>query len=224
MEKEAILLKQEIKICLPPYKMVYSVMFFVILSLIRGITLTGEIGGALDANAALLAVVFCAETYVMERSSGRWEIFVLYPERNRAKTVMRRLLIQNVYLCVLSYIGFFFFFWQKPVLLSDNSLLFQYGMYMLAVTGTILFWSTLSVTISNLIGSQWGGIGICLAVWMMINSTFGDKTLGIFNIFAYSFRGTEEPLDLSWLWGKALGILLAAVMVGMTPYILKKRG
>lgn len=224
MEKEAVLLKQEIKICIPPYKIVYSIMFFVILSLIRGITLVDEIGGALDANAALLGVVFCAETYVMERGSGRGEIFVLFPQRNRTKAVMRRLLIQNVYLCMLSYIGFFFFFWQKPMLLPDNSLFFQYGMYMLAVTGTILFWSTLSMTISNLTGSQWGGIGICLAVWMMLNSTFGDKTLGVFNIFAYGFRETEELLDLGWLWGKALGILVAAVMIGMTPYIIKKRG
>lgn len=217
-------MKQDVKICLPIYKIVYSVMFLIILSLVRGISSVGEIGGALDSNIALLALVFCAETYVMERSGGRREIFVLFPEKNRAMTVRRRLMIQNLYLFMISYAGFFFFFWQKPRYMLGDSLLHEYRIYILAVTCTIFFWSTLSMTISNLFGSQWGGIAVSLGIWLVINSTLGEKVLGRFNIFAYGFRNITDMNSLSWTYGKILGLLLAAAMLLLVPYILKKRG
>ena len=84
-------MKQAIKIVLPAYKIFYSLFFPVVLCLIRGVARADEIGGALDSNMALLSLVFCAETWVMERSGRRWEIFTLYPVKNRTKTVLRRL-------------------------------------------------------------------------------------------------------------------------------------
>lgn len=217
-------MKQDIKICLPLYKLVYSVMFLIILSLVRGISTVFEIGGALDSNIALLAIVFCAETYVMEKSGGRGEIFRLFPVKNRVKAVRRRLLIQNLYLYLLSYIGFFFFFWQRPQNMIGISFWYEYGTYMLAVTGTILFWSTLSMTISNLFGNQWGGIAVSLIIWMVVNSMYGQDVLGKFNIFAYGFRNVMEVHDVSWMFGKLAGALSAMLMIGLIPYIMKKRG
>lgn len=217
-------MKQDVKICLPLYKLVYSVMFLIILSLVRGISAVFEIGGALDSNIALLAIVFCAETYVMEKSGGRGEIFTLFPAKNRVKAVRRRLLIQNLYLYLLSYIGFFFFFWQRPQDMVGVSFWYEYGTYMLAVTGTILFWSTLSMTISNLFGNQWGGIAVSLIIWMAVNSVYGQDVLGKFNIFAYGFRNVMEVHDVSWLCGKLAGALSAMLMIGLIPYIMKKRG
>lgn len=217
-------MKQDIKICFPVYKIVYSVMFLIILSLVRGISSIGEIGGTLDSNIALLAVVFCAETYVMEKSGGRWEIFSLFPIKNRIKTVRRRLLVQNFYLCALSYIGFFFFFWQSPRLSEGESLIHEYSFYILAVTCTIFFWSMLSMTISNVLGSQWAGIGICLVLWMTINSTLGIKVFGKLNIFAYGFRNLSDTSVTGWLYGKISGVIFALIMLGLIPYILKKRG
>ena len=93
------MMKRELKICLPVYKIVYSVCYLVILSVIQGVAYIDEIGGALDANIALLAVVFCAETYVMERSGKRTEIIGLYPRKRKAHMVFRRMAVQTVYLC-----------------------------------------------------------------------------------------------------------------------------
>lgn len=217
-------MRQEIKICLPMYKIVYSVLFLVILSLVRGVTDIREIGITLDTNIALLAVVFCAETYIMERGGKRWEIFALYPMKNKKQCIFRRLMIQNVYLWLMSYIGYFFFYWQSPVNMGKESFGLIYGSYMAAVTVTILFWSTVSMTLADILRNQWPAIGIAVILWLLINSTFGDKLLGKFNIFAYSFQGMDRFHDGSWLCGKGLGLLLAALMAGAIPYILKKRG
>lgn len=217
-------MKQDMKICLPVYKIIYSVVFMVLLSLVRGVSTVNEIGVALDANTALLAIVFCAETHVMDKRGGRWEIFALFPEKNKVKAVRRRLMIQNVYLYVIACIGFFFYFWQKPMYMEGDSLIYEYAMYVFAVVCTIFFWSTLAMSISNIFGTQWTGIGVCVILWMTVNSTFGEAALGKFNIFAYGLQSADAADSISWIWGKILGMLLALIMAGMIPYILKKRG
>ena len=217
-------MKREMKICLPAYKIVYSLCYVVILSFIQGVAFVDEIGGALDANLALLAVVFCAETYVMERNGKRNEIIGLYPMGRKVRMVFRRMAVQLLYLCLLSYGGFFFFFWQRPVNLGVNSFWFLFGTYGLAVTATILFWGMLSMTLSNLFKNQWAGIGLSAALWLIVVYSLGKSALGNYGIFAYGYRSLTEPGEVSWLLGKGIGVLLAAVMTACVPYILKKRG
>lgn len=218
-------MKQEIKICLPGYKIWYALFYVGMLSLIRGIADVEEIGIALDANLALLAIVFCAETYMMEHSGERWEVFSLFPLRNRSRAVYRRFVIQIAYLCLLSYLGYFLFYWQRPVLRGENSLILLYGSYFLAVTVTVLFWGIFSMTMANLFQNTWMGIGLSLVVWLVINSKTAIKVLGDFSVFAYSLSSNPYTKgDFSWLWGKAVAAVFALFMLAAVPYILKKRG
>ena len=53
-------MKKEMKIILPVYKMVYAFAFVVILSLIRGVVFTNEIGLSIEGPFAILIAVFCA--------------------------------------------------------------------------------------------------------------------------------------------------------------------
>ena len=66
-------MKKEMKIILPVYKMVYAFAFVVILSLIRGVVFTNEIGLSIEGPFAILIAVFCADTYVQEITSNRSE-------------------------------------------------------------------------------------------------------------------------------------------------------
>lgn len=76
-------MNREMKIMLPFYKVAYAVSFVVILSLIRGVTYTHEVGLAIEAPFAILTAVFCADTYVQEIRSKRFEVHRLYPLKNR---------------------------------------------------------------------------------------------------------------------------------------------
>lgn len=51
-------MKKEMKIVLPFYKIAYAVSFVVILSLIRGVVFTNEIGLSIEAPFAILTAVF----------------------------------------------------------------------------------------------------------------------------------------------------------------------
>ena len=100
----------ERKIIIPAYKLAYALSFVVILSLIRGISLSYEIGIAMEAPMAILACVFCADTYTQEITSKRSEIHRLYPMKKRIHSIRVRMVVQEAVLFALSAIGYGMFF------------------------------------------------------------------------------------------------------------------
>lgn len=215
-------MKQEIKICLPGYKLAYSILFMVLLSLVRGISSFDEIGVTIEPYLAILTVVFCGDTYMCEWYAKRGEVFSLLPFRSRIKAVYRRLAIQIGYLWLAGAIGYFLFFWQHPVNYSGVSLGQAYGWFLFAILGNILFWSLFSMTVSNLFRNQFAGMGSSIVLWLMLYSTWGDRYLGDYNIFSYVFR--EVSGGTEWIYGNAAAILLSMLMLAAVPYIMKKRG
>lgn len=216
-------MSKEWKICLPAYKIVYSLCFIVILAIIRGISHENQIGAAIQANMGALALIFCADTYECEYTGKRWEVFQLRPGRYQTRAVRRRLLIELTYLCVLSFVGYGLFYCQKPQSLGAASSLELYLPYLVAAAASVIFWGILSMALAGLLHNMLAGIAVSLVLWLVINSKIGDQFLGKWSVFAYTFRDISQSGDYSWLCGTILAILLAAVMVGALPLIIKIR-
>lgn len=219
-------MKKEMKIVLPFYKIAYAVSFVVILSLIRGVVFTNEVGLAIEAPFALLTAVFCADTYVKEIISRRSEIHRLYPIRKRFCSIMQRIMIQEVFLLLLAVLGYgLFFVFQQPVTHpTTESEILQFSVYFFAMVVTIFFWGMLVNTLSMLFRDMWIGIGSCFLIWVVTYSTVGDKLLGAWNLFSYAFRDIENTADVTWLQGKALCISTGFILVMVLPKIVRKRG
>lgn len=219
-------MKNEIKIVLPFYKLAYSFSFIVILSLIRGIMNTYEIGIAIEAPAAILASVFCADTYVQEIVSRRSEVYHLYPIKKRKAFIIKRLLIQTIFLIFLEILGYaLFFVFQKPrTNMVKESETEQFLLYVFAMIITTFFWGVLTNMLSILFRNIWAGIGGCLVVWLATNSTGGDRILGVWNLFSYTFRKIEHGTDFSWIYGKAFCMIFIIFMLMTLPKLLRKRG
>ncbi len=215
---------KEIKICLPVYKIVYSMAFIVLLSLVRGISDEVEIGIAMEPAIALLTLVFCADTYVIELLEKRGEVFSLYAMKEKTKAVTRRLLIQISYLIGIAVLGYGFFYWQKPMVPDKRLSAVFFAMFLIAIIGTILFWGILSMTITNLLRSIWTGIGGSLLLWTILNSKAGDRLLGSWNVFSFSLREIKQLHSWDWMCGKTMSCVLAMGMLAVLPVILKKRG
>lgn len=219
-------MKKEMKIVLPVYKMVYAFAFVVILSLIRGVVFTNEIGLSIEAPFAILTAVFCADTYVQEITSKRSEVHRLYRIKKRIYSIIQRLMIQEVFLLLLAVLGYgLFFAFQKPVThpVTESETL-QFIAYVLAIVITIFFWGILANTLSMLFRNMWMGIGSCLLIWVATNSSGGDKLLGAWNLFSYAFRDIENATDITWLYGKVLCICIGFVLLIALPKIVRKRG
>lgn len=219
-------MKKEIQIILPFYKIAYSVFFIFILSLIRGVTYTYEVGIAIEAPISLLAAVFCADTYVQEIISKRSEVHRLYLMEKRFFSILERLMIQEIYLLLLAAIGYgFFLVFQKPMTYpGTESEPEQFAVYLFAVTVAIAFWGILANTLSILFRNMWAGIGGCLLLWLVTNSLGGDRYLGAWNLFSYSFRNVEDNGNMTWLYGKMLCFCIGAILIAALPKIIKERG
>lgn len=220
-------MKTEIKISLPVYKIVYAVFCVFILSIIRGVAITDEIGIALEPPMAMLAAVFCADTYAQEIVSRRTEIQRLYPMKKRVSSVAKRIAVQQVFLWVLSMIGYgLFIVFQKPyspVTDSQENEINQFFLYSGAIFVTLAFWGILSNTFACMLQNMWFGIGGCLILWIITFSVFGIKYLKAWNVFSYTFRDVENSSDFSWLCGKMLCLLLCILMMAALPKILNLR-
>ena len=72
----------EIKIMLPPYKIIYSVLIVLFLPALRGISDTEEIGCTLDIMISVLTMVMTVDTYLVEKREQRWEMRYEVPTAN----------------------------------------------------------------------------------------------------------------------------------------------
>ncbi len=220
----------EMKISLPLQKQVYAVFFAVILSLVRGVTYSDEIGIALEAPMAILAFTFCADTYTQEITSKRSEIWRLCPIKKRMHSIYRRIVIQEIFLLAVAVIGYgLFFLFQNPRTggtgrsgLGVEMCLFL--VYIAAVAVTLGFWGLLSNLIASLFRNMWAGIGGCMVLWLITNSGIGDRYFGPWNLFSYTFRKLENISDFSWICGKIVCICIGILTVAALPGIIKKRG
>lgn len=230
MEEEADVLKNvlrqfyyERKICLPSYKIICSLCFIVLLGLVRGISRTGEIGIVLDTSMPILAIMFCADLYEMEYSGKRWEIFCLYSVNKRIDVLRKRLCIQIVYLWMATIAGYTCFFWQCASGIEGISDWTFFAVSMVATAVSIAFFGVFSVTVATAGKNSWYGMGISLLLWLMLNSKQGEKILGKFNLFAFSFRNIEAVNEMGWMCGKGVAVLLMVGMLAVLPSIIKRR-
>lgn len=217
-------MKNEIKIMLPLYKIVYPFLFLVFLAIFRGIADTKEIGVTLDPMMAVLSIVFMVDTYLVENREQRGEIFALYALDKKISMVYKRVLVQFVYLFLLAAIGYFLFFAQNPSKEAWGTEVKMYLEYLFAVSITILFWGSMAIIVANLFHNVWCGIGISLIIWLILNSTFGANVFGKYNIFSYVFRSYEQGTAVDWIPGKVIGVILVILMMfGLLPQTIKRR-
>ena len=140
----------EIKISLTFQKQVYAIFFVIILSLVRGVTYSNEIGIALEAPIAILAFTFCADTYTQEIASKRLEIQRLYSMKKRIYCIYRRIVIQEIFLLVVAAASYgLFFLFQNPRTdgIGQSGLeseISQFLVYFAAISVTLGFWGLLS--------------------------------------------------------------------------------
>ncbi len=216
-------MRYSIKIALTRIKVCYSVSFLIILALIRGISFPDEIGVAMDANVALLAIVFCADAYYQEIHENRWEVFDLLPVKNRFHTICQRLLLQVVYLGILTGLDYWVFYVHFIKYKSEANLLVLYLTAVLACTASIFFFGTLSFTFVNLFKNLWGGIGGAFLIWTILNSTVGKRIPDYINVFAYGNNQNNE-ICTDWIIGKLVAVITAILLIYFNKKLLVWKG
>ncbi len=219
-------MRKEYKIILPFYKTAYAVCFVILLSLVRGVYVSHEVGIALEPQIALLSAVFCADTYVAEIIAKRSEVWRLYPLKKKLQAIYTRMLLQTSFLLLLAGAGYgLFFLFQKPQsALNAINETTQFLMFLASVLVTITFWGILANTLACVFRNMWLAIGACLLLWLLTNSSLGVRYLGNWNVFSYTFREINGSSDFRWLCGKVVCVFVGIIAIAALPRIIKKRG
>ena len=199
LEKEEGSLKTELKNCLSLYKIFYSCAFILILCAIHPIIYYEEIGSAIQSPIAILTIIFCSDTYLMEVKSKRADVFHLYDQKKQLKVISQRVGVQILYLLILSCVGYVLFFWQKPGSVNEG------------ISGILL-------------RNMWAGIGCLFGIVIGLISKAGSSFFGNLGLFSFSFCEPTQLMSESWIYGTLVSFIAGLFLFAVLPMTLKKRG
>ncbi len=148
---------KEIKISLPPYKMICALFFILILAIVRGISSVNEIGLTIDTYVTLLTLVLCADTCYQEIPGGGWEILAIKPGKQQRLTILKRFAVQYVFLIGTAAAGYGLFYLIQQPYIRENEL-YHFVTAMAATAASIVLFGALPVLISKITGSLWGAL------------------------------------------------------------------
>ena len=175
MGKKAKCMRYDLKISLSFYKIIYSVVFMVIIIFIRGISTSGEVIAALEPNAALLAGVFMADNYYKEFANGNIQVFYRYSLKKKTIAMVRRSLIDIIYLLLLvlgAYWGYLIIYHPLGFSYDNNVSIMFHTLTACAIS--IFFFGMLSFTITNFTQKIGVGIGVSVIIWVCLSSSFAE--------------------------------------------------
>ena len=218
-------MRSELKNCLPKYKIFYSCAFLLILCAIHPIVYYEEIGSAMQSPIALLTIIFCSDTYLMEVKSKRADVFHLYERKKQLKVILQRSGVQILYLLLLSCIGYILFFLQKPGSVNEgDSGIKIFALYFIAMFGTIWLWSISSVILCTLLRNVWAGIGCLFVMVIGLISRGCGSLFGNLGLFSFSFCEPARLISMNWIYGTIVSFVVGLFFFAALPMILKKRG
>ena len=144
-------MKYELKIALPMYKIIYSMLFMVIIILVRPIMSYNEIVSVLESSVALLAGVYMADIYYMEYMNERISTYSLFPIKQKRGSILKRAFISQLYLIVLVAV----FYWgfvlvYHPTNYSGVPVISLYASCVGACAASMFFMGTFCFTATNL--------------------------------------------------------------------------
>ena len=162
----------EAKITLPFYKVIYSMLFMVIIILVRPISSYSEIISVLESSVAMLAGVFMADNYHMEYMNDRISTYYLFPFKKKCTSLLKRIVISQVYLIALIaafYWGFVLMY--HPTNYSGASIAMLYIQCVCACATSMFFMGILCFTATNLLRNIGIGIGCSFLLWLFLTSS-----------------------------------------------------
>ncbi len=212
-------MKYNIKIGLTPTKLCYSICYIFIFALIRGVRSSSEIGGAMDAYVAFLAIIFFSDTFYQELQEKRWEVFYLKPAQAKFKTMCQRMLVQASYMGLLIGMGYWAFYLQRSLGQLDAKELQIYITAVLACFASVVFFGTFTFTMVNAFRNLWAGIGVALLLWYVQSSRWARNLPDILNLFAYE-GGYKTG---TWIEGKLFALFLSILLLLINYRLLNRQ-
>lgn len=217
-------MKYELKITLMPYKLIYSVLFMLIIIFVRPISSYSEIISVLESSVALLAGVFMADNYYKEYMNERIAVYYRFPYWEKYLSVIKRTFISMVYMVLLTavcYWGFVFIY--DPTNYSGVSIIRIYLQCIGACTTSMFFMGVFCFTVTNSARNLGVGIGILFLAWLFLTSSITDILPEVLQIFKLSGEVVQEGYLVPFWPSRILYVVVGLVMLLLNIPLVKKQ-
>lgn len=217
-------MKYDIKISLPLYKVLYGLAFVIIIVFVRGISSASEIVAAIEPNMALLAGVFMADNYYTEYSDNRIQVFYRYPLKKKYISVVRRCLVNWVYLLLLvimAYGGFIYVY--RPMNFTSIPPVTLFIGTILVSGVSILFMGSLAFTITNFTQSIGAGISITVLIWGCLSSKVGTFLPKFLQLFLLEEPNSQPGALIPYYLSRLVYLLIAIGLLTSNIYSLQQQ-
>lgn len=208
------MIKYQLQILFTHYKTISVTALILVLPFIRIVTSFDSIGREMDVCIAWAAIAMCSDSYYLERSLGTVENFYLM-SKNKMKIIIMRIGVSIIFMMILSIMAFWGFLWQKQYeFFKQNTIMGHFFQSMFAFVSTLLFFSVLSMTTTNIIKNIWIGMAVNIFVWGVLVQLSPSKS--IFNIFAFS------SFNHDWIRSKIMYLAISVILLFMNKVIIER--
>lgn len=217
-------MKYELKIALPMYKIIYSMLFMVIIILVRPIMSYNEIVSVLESSVALLAGVFMADIYYMEYMNERISTYSLFPIKQKRGSILKRAFISQLYLIVLVAV----FYWgfvlvYHPTNYSGIPVISLYASCMGACAASMFFMGTFCFTATNLMRNIGLAIGLLFFFWLLLTSTIIRVLPEILRLFKLSGEVVQDGYLIPFWPSRILYVVCAVALMYWNLHLVNQQ-
>ena len=190
----------------------YSMLFMVIIILVRPISSYSEIS-VFESSVALLAGVFMADNYYMEYMNDRISTYYLFPFKKKCTSLLKRIVISQVYLIALIAVFYWgFVLMYHPTNYSGVSIAVLYIQCVCACAASMFFMGILCFTATNLLRNIGIGIG-CVFLFMVVFNIINHSHTAAIITAVQIIRRSCSRWFLTPYWPSR--ILYAVVAIGL---------
>ena len=214
-------MKYELKIALPMYKIIYSMLFMVIIILVRPIMSYNEIVSVLESS---VAGVFMADIYYMEYMNERISTYSLFPIKQKRGSILKRAFISQLYLIVLVAV----FYWgfvlvYHPTNYSGVPVISLYASCMGACAASMFFMGTFCFTATNLMRNIGLAIGLLFFFWLLLTSTIIRVLPEILQLFKLSGEVVQDGYLIPFWPSRILYVVCAVALMYWNLHLVNQQ-
>lgn len=208
-------MRTSIKLSLPIYMILISVVYVLVLVFINQEFIVQNIGCDLDVKFSLLTIFIFSNTIYLEKMLNNKETFYLLSDKCKQREFRIRFFVKYAFMIILFILAYTLILCKNPNhIYMDISAEYLFLQSLYCVCCSIFLWGNLICYSIEKLGNMWYGMIVSVVVWYLMNTKLIEKIPIYLNVFSYSMTDKNGGLISGWEYGK-----IFALFIGMIFFI-----
>lgn len=213
-------MKTGIKLALPKYMMIFSIVYILVIVIIGQEFVANSVGSGLDIKISFLSILIFSNTSYLEKTLNNAEVFYLLPDRLKQREFIKRFITKYIFIVILFLICYFLYFCKdREFIFMDKGFMTLFIESFFSALCSFFLWGNVTCFMVHRINNAWIGIGLTGAIWYLLNTTLStilqQKIPIYFNVYSNLVIDKNGDLINGWVYGK-----LFALIVGSAIFVI----